>query len=119
MSASDTRPSPNHARESVCDERRSACDERVPSVREEAVVWRDHGDQLLVFEFVKGGFYLLNRSAAAVFRLVDGERSIARISDMLPSVEVGDLFALLGDLERLGVMTTTGDPRAHHRDVHE
>ncbi len=54
-----------------------------PLVRREGVVIRDLADETLVYDRERHRAHCLNREAAAVFRLCDGERSAAEIASLL------------------------------------
>ena len=75
----------------------------------DAVVLRPHADRLLVYEFLVGGFYLLNASARSVLELVDGQRTVAEvvasaIEESGGALEADDVTGVLAELEGLRIL---------------
>lgn len=78
-------------------------------VRDDAVVLRPHGDDLLVYEFLQGGFYLLNRSGRLILDQVDGRRTAAEVAARVVdttdgSISTDDVAEMLADLAALDVV---------------
>jgi hypothetical protein len=79
--------------------------------RKETLVTEEVNDDFLVADFRESTMHVLNPTAAAVFEMCDGQRSISEIAAILaeyfrmPAEAVGqDVLKIVGEFQKLGFL---------------
>ena len=98
-------PLPDSARPSLADVA-AATEVRL---RTDRVVLRPHADGLLVYEFMIGGFYVLNRAARLIVEMIGDNLTVSDIAERVDAasgeaISADDVVELLADLAEIHVV---------------